>query len=447
MGFFDFLKIDEDYEERSMTEHSYANFAITSYFGNDSKVTEAQALRIPAVASAVELITASVAQLPIYLYKKNEKGEVIKLSEDHRSFLLNKEPNETMNGNTLKRLIVKDYIFHGASYLKIERERNKVIGLYSLPIKEVSIEKYRENSYKFNARIRMGYDNNSDFFNMDEVVTILKDSEDGFTATGVLIDNADTLSLAIDEQDYTMSILKNGALPVGVLKSSSRLTEKTIERLRNTWENLYGGAKKAGKTVILEEGLDYLPLSMKPNELDLTNIRKHTVSELARIFNVPESMINSTANKYASNEQNNIYFLQYCLAPIITSIESSYNKSLLLEEEKKNGYFFKFDVSELLRTTETEKISTISRAVDSGLLSVNEGRSRIDMPSMDNDFFTWSIGKLFYDPITNKFTIPNTGKTIDPNNNESFEDSLSEFSDTKKLDSEEEVESTNENGT
>src|SRR5699024_1859038 len=144
--------------------------------------------------------------------------------------------------------------------------------------------------------------------------------------------------------------------------------------------------------------------------------RKHTVSEIARIFNIPESMLNASANKYASNEQNNIHFLQYCIAPIVTAIESSLNKSLLLEEEKRNGYYFRFDVSELLRTTEKEKIETVVRAMKDGLISFNEARSRIQLPSIDVDYFTWGLGSVFYNPETGKMTIPNMGVTIDPDN-------------------------------
>ena len=167
---------------------------------------------------------------------------------------------------------------------------------------------------------------------------------------------------------------------------------------------------------------------MKPNELDLSNIKKQTISEIARIFNVPESMINSASNKYNSNEQNNIYFLQYCLAPILTAIESAYNKSLLLESEKEEGYFWKVDVSELLRTTERERIETVVTAMRSGLLSINEARRRIDMPNIDNDYFTWNLGNVFYDNETGKIMVPNTGVTIDPSDlsEKGFEENLNE---------------------
>lgn len=432
MGIFSkFVKSNRE-ERVASEEYVYGNVAISSFFGSGAKVSEEEALKIPAVSSSVELITSSVAQLPIYLYKENEKGEIEKI-EDRRVFLLNNEPNESINAHTFKKQIVKDYLFHGASYSKIERVRNDVTAIYSLPINEVSVAKYRQNSYQNSALINVSFGNKKESFTPDEVVIILKDSTDGYTATGILKTNEETLRLALDEQDYTASILKNGALPIGVLKATTRLTEQAIERLRQSWENLYSGAKKAGKTIILEEGLDYTPISMKPNELDLTNVRKHTVAEVARIFNVPESMINSSANKYASNEQNNIYFLQYCLAPIITSIESSLDKSLLLESEKDEGYFFSFDVSELLRTTEKEKIETTVRAMEKGLLSVNEARAKINYPSIDHDYFTWNLGSIFYNPENGLFTIPNMGKTIDPNNPPEINESGEESSDSENV--------------
>lgn len=414
MGFLDRFKKSSS-DQLAQEDFRYGSFSITSLFGDSGKITEEQAMKIPAVAASVELITSSIAQLPIYLYKENEKGEVTKI-DDRRIFLLNHEPNELVNGYNFKKQLVKDYLFYGASYTKIERVRNDVIALYQLPIKKVSVTKYKKEGYKYAAKISLinQQGNKEAEFTPDELIIVLKDSKDGITSSGLLKNNSDTFILALDEQNYSQGILKNGALPIGVLKVTSRLTQNAIDRLRASFENLYTGSKKAGKTLILEEGLDYKPISMKPNEMDLTNSRKHTLSDIARIFNIPESMINSDANKYASNEQNNIYFLQYCISPIVTAIEGALDKTLLLESEKEQGYYFRFDTSEILRTTEREKIETITKAMNAGILSISEARSKIDLPALDVDYFTWSLGKIFYNPKTNEMTIPNMGMTIDP---------------------------------
>lgn len=415
MGLFDKFRSKPETENRSVQEYAYGGFSITSFFGDGDQVTEEQAMKIPSVTSSVELITSSIAQLPIYLYKENEKGEVEKV-QDRRVFLLNQEPNDLVNGYNFKKQMVKDYLFHGATYTKIEKVRNDVTALHSLPIKELSVTKYKQLGYKYSAKINLNYDSETYHFEPEELIMVLKDSSDGVTSTGILQNNGDTFKLAIDEQDYSIGILKNGALPIGILKATSRLTQNAIDRLRTSWESLYGGAKKAGKTIILEEGMDYHPISMKPNEMDLTNSRKNTVSEVARIFNVPESMINSSANKYASNEQNNIYFLQYCVSPIVTSIENALDKSLLLESEKEQGYFFRFDTSEILRTTEKEKIETVVQAMEKGLYSISEARGKVDMPALEKDYFMWNLGSVFFNPKTGDMTIPNMGVTIDPDN-------------------------------
>jgi HK97 family phage portal protein len=418
MGIFDRFKASPIQEERSSTNFSYgsnANLSITSFFGGEVKMTEEQAMKIPTVATSIELITSSIAQLPIHLYQEKPDGEVERM-DDERIFLLNNEPNTLMNGHNFKKSLVKDYLFYGASYTKVDRVRNDVIAMHHLPIEALTITRFRKLGYQYDALLKLNIGEALAEFTPEELVMVLRDSKDGVTSTGILENGADILSLALDEQDYTQGILKNGALPIGILKASSRLTETAINRLRSSWEGLYGGAKKAGKTLILEEGMDYTPISMKPNELDLTNARKNTVSEVARLFNVPESMINSSANKYASNEQNNIYFLQYCISPIITSIESALDKSLLLEDEKANGFYFRFDVSELLRTTEKERIETTVTAMKNGLYSINEARAKIDMPNIGVDYFTWGLGSVFYNPSTGDMTIPNMGVTIDPNN-------------------------------
>lgn len=403
-------------EERDKQPFSYGGMSVASYFGNYNNVTEEKALSIPAVSAAVELITSSIAQLPITLNQKKNSNEVIKVPNDRRVHLLNKEPNESQNGYNFKKSIIKDYLLYGSNYIKVDRIRNDVTALYSLPVLEVLITKYK-NGYKETAMIQLNTSGDSTeyVFTPDEMVITLKNSRDGFTSNGVLEEGKEILNLALNEQKYSNGILQNGALPVGVLKAGTRLTEKAIKNIRESWQNLYSGAGKNGKTIILEEGLDYQPLSLKPDEMDLTNSKKSTISEIARLFNIPESMINSSANKYASNEQNNIYFLQYCISPILSAVEAAINKSLLLETEKSNGYYFRFDTSELIRSTEKEKIEAASNGLKDGIFSFNEARQRLGLPNNEEDFFMWNLGSIFYNPETKEMILPNTNTKIQTN--------------------------------
>ena len=415
MGFLDWFKVSKQEEEqRAMINYSsnHSSGAIFSMFSTSTPVTEEQAMKIPSVVACVELITGSIAQLPIYLYKENDKGEVERIANDRRVFLLNNEPNSLLNGYSFKKRVAKDYLFYGVSYTKKETARNNVLELNPFDMRLVQVTKYLIDGYKYDADIKLttyGADGNGiqKIFKPYELVMILRDSEDGVTSRGILESGSDILTLAINEGEYTNNILKNGALPIGVIETVNRLSENAIKKLRAGWESIYGGAKNSGKTVILEEGLQYKPISLKPNDMQLVDGRKATVSEICRLFNVPESMVNADANKYASNEQNNLHFLQYTLSPIITAIESALDKSLLLEKEKEEGYYFRFDTSEILRTTERERIESAAQGLMRGFYSLNETRAKFDMPKLEDDYFMWSLGNVLFNPGTKEMFVPN----------------------------------------
>ena len=381
-------------------------------FSGSSKISEEDALSISSVASATELITSTIARLPIKLYKQGEKGEFVSI-DDNRTFLLNNEPNHLQTAIALKKRIILDYLLHGNSYVYPEWQRNELIAIHHIPARNVSVEKYADKNLPFviNGIVKVtGADATMVDFLPDDLMIILKNSENGLQSMGVLDLNADLLNLALNQQEYSSSLLENGSLPMAILTTPSKLSDKAMERITKSWRSAYQGKKNAGKTVVLEEGMDYKPVSLNPNELDLSTSKNSTLSDIARIFGIPESMLNADANKYNSNEQNNLHFLQYTLEPVITAFESALNKSLLLEEEKKKGYSFRFDRDSILATTEAEKFATTIQAMKGGLLSVNEARERHNMKQILDDYMMWSLGNIFYNKEDSKMTIPNMGE-------------------------------------
>lgn len=414
MGFFDFLQEPVKVEERDMDSNISK---INSLFNNDTEtITLEKVEAIPAVQTCTNIICGTIASLPIYLYRELENGDIEKINNDRRVFLLNDEPNPIINGFNFKKQLVKDYLFYGTGYGKIDWKNNEVQELWLLEADKVSTKKYYMDGYKLQAELTYNGQDGAVELDVDEMLMILKDSADGLTSKGLLETGKGTFNIALSENEYTKNVFSRGALPIGILKTSGRLSKEAIIKLRNSWQNLYSGVKNSASTVVLEEGLDYTPVSLNPNDLDLTNSKKNSISEICRLFGIPESLVNAQSNKYGSVSQNNLHFLQYCLSPILTSIENSLNKSLLLEDEKAEGYFFAFDTSEVLRTTEKEKYEAIQIALSSGIMSINEARQRINMNKISKNFFRWTIGNVLYDPDRDEMIIPNMGIGIDTTN-------------------------------
>ena len=128
-------------EEKKPLNNYYGNVntaIVGTSSGGSTNFKEQDALSISSVAAATELITSTIARLPIRLYKKGEKKEFIEV-DDNRTFLLNKEPNQALTAITLKKRIILDYLFHGNSYIYPEWERNELLALHHIEADKVSV--------------------------------------------------------------------------------------------------------------------------------------------------------------------------------------------------------------------------------------------------------------------------------------------------------------------
>ncbi|SIT90619.1 phage portal protein [Edaphobacillus lindanitolerans] len=366
-----------------------------------TSITEAQALKIPAVKAAVELVTNAISTLPVYLYKEVNEREVEKI-DDERVSILNHDSNKYETAQMVTKQAVQDYLLRGIAYLY--RTDN---GIHHLPARNVKVEEFTVDGITV-SRKEFIYEGIKTVTLQEHEVMVIDSG-----TNGILVDGEEILKTATNQVSYTLSLLENSAVPVGVLKASAWLTEAAIKRLRESFTSLYTGPKNTGKTIVLEEGLDFQPLSMKPEELQLSETGKKIISDVARLFNIPESLLNSNANKYNSLEANNVYFLQNTLLPIITALESSFDKHLLTGEEKKNGYYFRFDTSEILRTTEAEKVKTIAEEFKAGLLTLNQSLHKLDLPPEARDFRLLSIGSVMKYSDDNELVFLNLGPTIE----------------------------------
>ena len=411
MGIMDFFRGKEKAPTTSEQYYRYGSSVVSSFWGGSTGMTEEDALKIPSFSSGLDIITSSFAQLPIMLIKKNdETNEVKKITTDNRVKLLNDEPNETIDGYSFKKELVRDYLLYGAGTFAVEREGNDVVALYPLEQKNIEVRRFTYDYFKKDWEIiYTSPSGGQTSIDRSSAVSVLRDSEDGIIGRGILKYNSDILEKAKEEGSFSKNILKNGALPLAVLETDSKLSRTAFENLKESWSKLYAGGKNAGKTVILEDGLKYRAVSLSPNDLQLSDSQKSTLSDIARILNIPEAMINSNTSRYSTNEQNNLNFLQYCLGPILASFESVLNKELLLETEKMDGYEFKFDTSQMLRTTRKERVEAVSAEYNAGLITFWEACAHLDRPkTIEDDFVRMSLGSVLYKYGNDEYIIPNT---------------------------------------
>lgn len=383
------------------------------------EVTVDEVLSIPAAQAAIDIISSSIAQLPVELIRdsKDNHNGFEDIPDDYRLGFLNGKVNHTLNSYSFKKKIVRDMLLFGASksYVKFKSDNKTIEGIYPLDMTQLNTVVKTDDGYSFYGIDYLNSTAGERVFYDELLLSVLRDSDDGITGRSIKDGNATVFQTALNQNEYERALMENGAIPTSSLSTDKKLDDNQISRVAAAIKKIYSGGKNAGKTIILENGLRYDRISLDPSTLKFDDNKKAILSDIARVFNIPESMINSSANKYNSLEQNNLWFLQFTLMPLIVNIESAFNATLLSSDEKEQGYEFKFDVNKLIRATSKENTEDAINKFNNGLISNFDAMKAIGQHIEDDaqEFKILSTGKVVLDEKNNTMTNTNTGITVD----------------------------------
>lgn len=428
MGFFDnglfgiLPKAEKDTKNAQVAQQQYgANSGVTTVQGfvsGKKSLSEKDIISIPAARAAIEIITNAVSNLPIKLARNvdTKQGKEF-IDDDYRLIKLNESPNPTLSGSNFKKRMIKDMLLYGSSKNYVTYNDDGTIeSIFPLDMEKLTTTVYSENGYEYYGIDTLMTNTGTTEFYDELLFTVLKDTDDGIIGKGVIEGNEDTFSLAIKQLQYESSLVGNGAMPTGMLTYDKQSVKDTIlQKLSENFNNLYSGSKNVGKTIVVGGDMKYQALSLNPDNLQLTAGKKSVIADIARIFNIPESMINASANKYNSIEQNNLWFLTYTLAPLLSSIEISLNRNFLTDEEKQQGFEYQFDTSSVSRITPTELQKNVLDAFKGGLLSNIAARRKIGetVDEDEQEYFNLSTGTVLYIPESDRIINPNMGQIMD----------------------------------
>lgn len=382
MGMFRtwFKEENDNTVEIDLTNNTVANSDTVKF----SKVNENTAKKIIALNSGINLIGNSISTLPIYLYKRDKSGERIKVDDD-RNYLLNASPSDTTVAMNLKFNIIKNLILKGNSFIYIKKDRmGKIIALEYIDNSTISIDRvvYGDGSFGYQYTFTDAKGDKVVAKN-HEVINLIKDNEDSGSpyGRGILETGQELINIAKAESKFTFSSLEGVNLK-GFLASAGKLSREAKENLKESWKKFYTGSDK-NATPVLEEGLMYHQLNLKPSDIELIKSREFTIKQIALLLNIPFSYLVDSASSYNNSQEEALRFLKQTLNPYIRLIEENFNKLLLTEAEKREGYFFEFKTDELLKASPKEQIEYLDKAVKGGLMTLAEARRKLNLPYIE----------------------------------------------------------------
>jgi HK97 family phage portal protein len=200
----------------------------------------------------------------------------------------------------------------------------------------------------------------------------------------------ETLGLGLAQQRHGASIMKDGMMASGIVKAKDWLDSVKGKQALDALER-YKGAKNAGKTPILEGGMEYEQLGMSNQDAEWLASRRFTIEDIARMFNVSPIFLQEYSNSTYSNfSEASRAFLTMTMRPWLANFEQQIKASLLVASPVPGvRYRVEFDSADLLRATPTDRYATYEKGIKSGVMCPNEAREREGMaPREGGDEFS-----------------------------------------------------------
>lgn len=347
------------------------------YFGralSGKSVNERTAMQTTAVYACVRILSETIASLPLHTYKYTDDGK----EKDYAHplyYLLHDEPNDEMTSFVFRETLMSHLLLYGNAYAQIIRDgRGRVLSLYPLLPDKMRVDRGA------NKQIYYTYSSDEDGqipLRREDVLHIPGLGFDGLVGYSPIAMTKNAVGLAIAAEEYGSKFFANGANPGGVLEHPGQL--KDPEKVRESWNSVYGGSSNSNRVAVLEEGLSFKSISIPPEQAQFLETRKFQVNEICRIFRVPPHMVADLEKSSFSNiEQQSLDFVVNTVRPWLVRWEQAIGQKLLLPAEKGKT-FVKFNVDGLLRGDFQSRMTGYSIARQNGWMSADDIRELENM--------------------------------------------------------------------
>lgn len=337
---------------------------------------------MPAVYACTRAISETVGQTPLKLYQRTNDGRVV--ADEHPLYLLLHDlPNPEMTAFQFKELMTRNLAMWGRAYAYIQRDASgEVVALWPLEPSRMYVERDELNRKVFKYWLGNGQYQEW-VYNPDRppVMHLHMNSCTGLDGRSPILINRESLGITKAAEDYVGAWFGNGAIPGLIAKHPGRLSDKAKENLRKSWWSKFGGATKANKMAILEEGIEVQVVGVDPQKSQLTELRDAQVAAACRIWRVPSFIVqNHTKDtSWGSGIDSQMIFWRTTgLQPYYDQWEGAVTRDLLSRKTYKTHYA-KFVTSAIERGDLKTRFEAYGQAITNGIASANEIREMEEM--------------------------------------------------------------------
>lgn len=355
-------------------------------------VNDQTALSCMAVYAAVRLLSETIGSLPGHVMRMTEQGKE-KASTHPLYSIIHEQPNPEQTAMEWRETAMCHLLLRGNHYSEKQYDGGgRLIALWPWHPDRVRVERHTAmSSLSYLFRVPGGGEVR---LPAERVLHLRGLGSNGVTGFSPIAIARQALGLAVAAQEYGARLFANDTRPNGILEHPMKLSDPAFKRLKTSIETEHQGVSNAHRMMILEEGMKWHQVGINPDDAQFLESRKFSVTEIARLFNLPPHFLRDLERATFSNiEQQGIEFVVYTLRPWLVRFEQRLKIELLSPQDRVT-HFIKFNVDGLLRGDIAARFAAYQVAKQNGWLNADEIRELEDMNPMSGE-----KGQDYWQPV------------------------------------------------
>ncbi|WP_294006922.1 phage portal protein [Sphingomonas sp.] len=342
--------------------------AIAPSVGYYGTLTARGAENLSTVLACTTAISSALAYVPALVYRRDGDGNRIEAQGHTLAKIARGGVNEQQTWPDWLEHVVASALLTGNGLAEILRAGNsQLAGFRWIPWGMVTVAYLQSGRLAYDVSDGRG---GTRRLLQGEVLHLRDRTDDGLIGRSRLSRAADTVAGVAASNTFARSFLERGAQPSGVIKHPGAMTAEQKISLREQFQERHGGAANAGRTLILDGGLEWQASQISPEDAELLETRKFGVEEICRLFQVPPPLVQDYShNTFTNSETAGRWFAQFTLAPWARKIEAEFARSVLA-----SGLELELDLSGFLRGDPQTRWAAHKIALDAGVLDADEVR-------------------------------------------------------------------------
>jgi HK97 family phage portal protein len=336
----------------------------------------------PNVRTVVEFLGRNIAQIGLHVFRRVNDLDRARLY-DHELAQWVAKPNPATTRYRLIDSTIQDLgVYFNAYWLKVRMPDR--LGLVRLPPEQVTPDGWlMPASFAWTLpdnRVATLASSEVVYFNGYDPCDPIAGFSPLETLRRILMEDA-------AQTTYRQQYWQNSARLEGVITRPAAVPKWTPEQkqsFREQWQARFAGA--AGQTAVLEDGMTFTPTSYSARDSEFTAVRKLTREEVAAAYHIPLPMVGILDHATFSNiKEQHKQLYQDCLGPWLVMLQEELERQLLIECADQENVYLEFNIAEKLKGSFEEQAAALQMLVGRPVMTANEGRARLNLPSIKDD--------------------------------------------------------------